>query len=134
MADWIDQNTFISDDGKVVRNGFYRDQNGALCTYFGPKPLNRPPSSSQLGSWPQEQDRMFVQGPAAKPALRSRQESSQDAFYEPGGNVPSIGGLLLSVIVFSILFGFLAFLKNANSPAPHDVKMNADAVSVELTR
>ncbi len=37
MGDWIDQNTFISDDGKVVRNGFYRDREGGGFKGLGPK-------------------------------------------------------------------------------------------------
>lgn len=139
MSDWIDQNTFISDDGKVVRNGLYRDRDGALRTYFGPKPINQPPSWSQLGSPSQGQDKMFVGSPAAKPALRSYREQqpdspfrerdttfvqgspaksaprydraeSQDDFYGPDGRFPSIGGFLFLVTVCFIFFGLFALL------------------------
>lgn len=139
MSDWIDQNTFISDDGKVVRNGFYRDRDGALRAYFGPKPINQPPSwphpgapsqgqdkmfvgspapkpaprsyqGQQLGSLSQEQDTTFERRPAAKPAPRSNQGQSQGDSYEPDGSGLSIEAFLSLVIAGSIFFGLLALL------------------------
>lgn len=123
MSDWIDQNTFMSSDGKVVRNGFYRDSGGVLHAYFGPKPLNPPPSQSQVNAPPLQS--------RPEPDMRlsqnlPRADSSSD------GLSPRVS--LVVIITCAIIWGAFTVVtwvgnRMGVSAQVHEVKMNADEIS-----